>query len=104
MTAPTDVPALSADETELVLTLGGDAVLGTREYWWNDPESLPAYLNQYGMAYPFSSMQSLFASDDMTFINLECALKEDGKGEQTRPLVALPRAAGLHRSTLAGVD
>lgn len=83
VTAPTDVPALSADETELVLTLGGDAVLGTREYWWNDPESLPAYLNQYGMAYPFSGLQSLFASDDMTFINLECALKEDGKGEQT---------------------
>ena len=83
VTAPTDVPALSADETELVLTLGGDAVLGTREYWWNDPDSLPTYLNQYGMAYPFSGMQSLFASDDMTFINLECALKEDGKGEQT---------------------
>ena len=83
VTAPTDVPALSADETELVLTLGGDAVLGTREYWWNDPDSLPTYLNQYGMAYPFSGMQSLFAHDDMTFINLECALKDDGKGEQT---------------------
>lgn len=109
VTAPTDVPALSADETELVLTLGGDAVLGTREYWWNDPESLPAYLNQYGMAYPFSSMQSLFASDDMTFINLECALKEDGKGEQTgrlwrfRGLPATPKHSGrgrLSRSTL----
>ena len=80
VSAPTDVPALSADETELVLTLGGDAVLGTREYWWNDPDSLPTYLNQYGMAYPFSGLQSLFAHDDMTFINLECALKDDGKG------------------------
>lgn len=80
---PTEVPALAADETELVLTLGGDAVLGTREYWWNDPDSLPSYLSRYGMAYPFSGLQSLFAQDNMTFINLECVLKDTAEGEKT---------------------
>lgn len=80
---PTEVTELAADETELVLTLGGDAVLGTREYWWDDPNSLPNYLSKYGMAYPFSGLQSIFAQDDMTFINLECVLKDTAEGEKT---------------------
>lgn len=82
-TQPQSAPALSEGETELVLTLGGDAVLGTREYWWTSEESLPAYLEKYGMAYPFSGLYDLFSADDMTFINLECVLKETSKGEQT---------------------
>lgn len=80
---PTEVPELAEDENELVLTLGGDAVLGTREYWWDDPNSLPNYLSKYGMAYPFSGLQTIFAQDDMTFINLECVLKDTAEGEKT---------------------
>lgn len=67
----------------LTLTLGGDAALGIREGWWRREDALPAYLNQYGFAYPFSGLQSLFATDDMTFINLECVLKSNKKDERT---------------------
>lgn len=78
---PQQAPELQEGETELVLTLGGDAVLGTREYWWKSDESLPAYLKKNGMAYPFSGLQELFGTDDMTFINLECVLKDTAAGE-----------------------
>ena len=78
---PGSAPALSDTQTELVLTFGGDAVLGTREKWWNDPIAFPGFLAEKGMAYPFSGLQEIFAADDLTFINLECVLKEDAKGE-----------------------
>ena len=73
--------ALGEGESELLLTFGGDAVLGTREAWWKDDISFPSYLARNGMAYPFSGLQSVFAADDMTFINLECVLKADSAGE-----------------------
>ena len=79
---PIAPPPLAEDETELVLTVGGDAVLGTREAWWNDDISLPSYLEAHGTAYPFSGLQSVFAADDMTFVNLECVLKADSAGEE----------------------
>ena len=78
---PTEPTPLAEGETELLLTLGGDAVLGTRESWWKQDISFPAYLEQNGTAYPFSGLQSVFAADDMTFVNLECVLKADGVGE-----------------------
>ena len=78
---PTAPQALAEGETELVLTVGGDAVLGTRESWWKDELSLPGYLAANGMAYPFSGLQDIFAGDDMTFVNLECVLKADSTGE-----------------------
>lgn len=78
---PVSPEPLAEGQTELVLTLGGDAVLGTREKWWDDPVSLPSYLEQNGMAYPFSGLYDIFSADDMTFVNLECVLKADSKGE-----------------------
>ena len=79
-------PALLEGETELLLTLGGDAVLGTRESWQKKEEALPAFLEREGMGYPFAGLQEWFASDDMTFINLECVLKADRRGESTDKL------------------
>lgn len=78
---PEAMPDLGTDETEIVITLGGDAVLGTRESWWSLEESLPSYLEREGLAYPFSALQEIFANDDMTLINLECVLKDDASGE-----------------------
>ena len=82
----TPIPAAPRPQTgadTLTLTLGGDAALGIRENWWRREDALPAYLNQYGFTYPFSGLQSLFAADDMTFINLECVLKSNRKDERT---------------------
>ena len=80
------LPALAEGETEVLLTLGGDAVLGTRESWQKKEEALPAFLEREGMGYPFAGLQEWFASDDMTFINLECVLKADRRGENTDKL------------------
>ena len=80
---PLAPPALAQGETELVITVGGDVVIGTREKWWSREEAFPAYIAQYGMEYPFRNLTPVFAADDMTFVNLECVLKADKKGEQT---------------------
>lgn len=72
-------PPLEPGDMELTLTVGGDVVLGTREKWQDSPEGLPAYLAEYGMAYPFQHLAELFAQDDMTMVNLECVLKDNAK-------------------------
>ena len=78
---PIAPPPLAEGETELVLTVGGDAVLGTREAWWKREDAFPAYLEKYGMGYPFQHLLPIFENDDMTFVNLEGVLKADKKGE-----------------------
>ena len=68
-------------QTDIVITLGGDAVLGTRETWWGEQESFPAYLKQEGMDYPFGGLAEIFGNDDMTLVNLECVLKDNAADE-----------------------
>ena len=81
--APIVPPEMAEGETEIVITVGGDAVIGTREKWWNRDDALPAYLEKYGYAYFFQHLQPIFANDDMTFVNLEGVLKADKRGEMT---------------------
>lgn len=69
-------------ETEIVITAGGDAALATRKQWMNDEDAFPAYVRKYGYAYPFSGLKEIFDGDDMTFINLECVLQNNGEGEK----------------------
>ncbi len=68
---------------DILLTFGGDAVLGGRETYWANPESLMAYLEKNGLNYPFSGLRSLFEQDDITCVNLECVLKSTRDGENT---------------------
>ena len=102
--APVDVSSepeetvLPAATTELVLTLGGDAVLGTREKWQDNERALPAYLAKYGFSWPFSGLADYFSTDDMTFINLECVLKDTATGENKTKLYrfrGLPSYTGI---------
>ena len=81
--APIAPPALTEGEMELVLTVGGDAVIGTREKWWSRADAFPAFLEKYGYGYPFRNLLPIFSEDDMTFVNLEGVLKADKRGEQT---------------------
>ena len=76
----------SAVDAAITVTFGGDAVLGGREAYYGDPEGLPAFLDQYGMSYPFRELQSYFAKDDLTVLNLECVLKETKEGEDKTKL------------------
>lgn len=80
-----EFPELEPD-VDLVLTFGGDAVLGTREAWWNRNDAFPGVIETMGYAYPFSELQSVFTADDMTMVNLECVLKESRTGEMTTKL------------------
>lgn len=80
---PVAPPELAEGEMELVVTVGGDAVLGTRERWWKREDAFPAYIEQYGLSYPFQHLLPIFENDDMTFVNLEGVLKADKKGEVT---------------------
>lgn len=80
-TVPVAPPALAEGETELVITVGGDAVIGTRESWWNRADAFPAYIEQYGLTYPFQHLLPIFESDDLTFVNLEGVLKATKQGE-----------------------
>ena len=75
------VPELTEADTELVLTFGGDTVLGTREAWWQDEDALPAFIQENGAAWPFRQLQSLFGSDDLTVVNLECTLQATSVNE-----------------------
>ncbi|MBQ7849013.1 MAG: CapA family protein [Clostridia bacterium] len=80
---PVAPPELAEGETELVITVGGDAVIGTREKWWNREDAFPHYIEQNGLGYPFRNLLPIFSTDDMTFVNLEGVLKADKKGETT---------------------
>ena len=75
-----DYPTGDRQDT-VILTFGGDAVLGGREVYYRRDDSLMAYVSQYGMAYPFSGLQEYFSTDDLTCVNLECVIKPDGSGE-----------------------
>ncbi len=70
-----------AQEAEIVLTFGGDAVLGTREEWKGDADNFDSCIETNGYEWPFQNLAPLFQSDDLTLLNLECVLQETGKGE-----------------------
>lgn len=70
----------SADPTEIVMTFGGDAVLGTREEWKGDPNNFDAFIEANGFSWPFAKIAEVFHADDLTLVNLECVLQKTGKG------------------------
>lgn len=68
-------------EDSIVLTFGGDAVLGGRETYYGREDAFPYYIEKNGMEYPFSALAQIFGRDDLTSVNLECVLKNDAAGE-----------------------
>ena len=69
------------EEGKITLTFGGDTVLGGRESYYGNAEGLPAILEKNGNGWPFTGLKTLFEKDDLTCVNLECVLKDDGEGE-----------------------
>ena len=78
------VEPLSDDEEMIILTFGGDVVLGGREKYYDFPDGFPSYVKERGKKWPFSSLTSLFEEDDLTVINLECTIKDDSTGEDLK--------------------
>ncbi len=78
---PSESYIVEDEEDSVIMTFGGDAVLGGREGYFHRRDSLIAYLAENGSGYPLSGMIGYFGSDDLTSINLECVLKSDSEGE-----------------------
>lgn len=72
---PTEFPTEPPTEpqpTEYMLSFAGDCCLANLKGWSESGYFIGTVGDDY--AYPFANVQEYFASDDCTFINLECAL------------------------------
>lgn len=65
---------------QVLLTFGGDCVLGGEEKSRKDPRSFDSVIAEKGYGWPFSGMVDLFVQDDMTIMNLEGVLQNHKKG------------------------
>ena len=82
----------------ILLTFGGDAVLGGREGYLKRRDSFFSIAGCAEPTYPFEGLQPIFAKDDLTSVNLECVLKEDSAGEdltKTWRFRGFPSYAGM---------
>ncbi|MDD4079797.1 MAG: CapA family protein [Eubacteriales bacterium] len=59
------------DVVEVVVTLAGDSTLGSEEHIRRNLLSFDSFIAARGYDYPFKKVQSIFAGDDVTVINLE---------------------------------
>ena len=71
-------------DRSVVLTFAGDCTLGSEEALRDKDYSFDSYAARYGYDYFFAGFKDIFASDDLTCVNLECVLKDDGSGEDTK--------------------
>lgn len=80
---PTEPPTTEPEEMEFYLTFAGDCTLGTMYQYYNASYSFPATVgDRYD--YPFAMVQSWFAGDDFTMVNLEGPLTEEGEPAEKR--------------------
>lgn len=63
--------AMEEEVVEIVITLAGDCTLGSEEHTRRNLLSFDSFIAARGYDYPFAKVQSLFAHDDVTVINLE---------------------------------
>lgn len=66
-------------ETTVVISLAGDTLLGSLDSVRRQENSFDSVVDREGMVYPLRHFAPLFAADDITFVNLECVLKDDSK-------------------------
>lgn len=77
----TILPAL-AETDEIVLTFGGDCVLGTREQWKKKKNTFDTVVADQGMEWCFEKIREPFETDDLSTVNLEVVLQKDSKGHE----------------------
>ena len=69
------------DESTVVMTFGGNTVLGDRENDLGRSESFMSVISEQGTSYPLSGVKHFFSEDDITILSLCCTLKENRNGE-----------------------
>lgn len=62
-------------ENQFVLSFAGDCTFGAEHTAWSKAGNFPDVIKE-NYTYPFSNVRELFAADDFTFVNLECALTD----------------------------
>ena len=72
--------ACAAQADEVVVTLGGDCVLGTREEWKDDAETFDTLIAEKGFDWCFSKICEPFLNDDISLVNLETVLQSHSEG------------------------
>jgi len=70
----------SACADEIIITFGGDCVLGTREKWKDTSPTFDTLIAEKGMDWCFSKIAEPFQTDDISLINLEGVLQSDSTG------------------------
>ncbi len=73
---------LQAMADEIVLTFGGDCVLGTRERWKKQKNTFDTVIAQEGMDYCFDKIRQPFENDDFSTVNLEVVLQSSSQGHE----------------------
>ena len=63
-----------AQADTVTVTCVGDCVLGSEEKTRSLSYSFDSRVNELGYEWPFSGLSAYFSTDDITFVNLECAL------------------------------
>lgn len=69
--------ATAAPVRALTLTAAGDCTLAT-DIYFDQSTSFVAYAEQYGTSYFLEKVRGIFSEDDITLVNLECALSNNG--------------------------
>jgi Putative enzyme of poly-gamma-glutamate biosynthesis (capsule formation) len=77
--------ALGESKTEgvaesVVVTVGGDSVLGTRKTYETGPDTFETYIAEHGYTWPYRNFQEMFEKDDFTYVNLEGVFQDDETG------------------------
>lgn len=75
--APPEAEEPDPQADRFVLSFAGDCTLGAEHATWNRPGNFPDVVGD-DYAYPLAGVKYLFAGDDFTFVNLECALTDAG--------------------------
>ena len=65
---------------QIVITFTGDCTLGIDDRERGKATGFDAFIQQYGIDYPFEKVRDIFANDDLTVINLEGTLYNSDAG------------------------
>lgn len=76
----------TAKADEVIVTFGGDCVLGTREEWKDNQKTFDTFISRRGFDWCFKRIGQVFLEDDITLINLECVLQKDDEGHRKNKL------------------
>ena len=76
--SPTPVPP-PPEEATLTITLAGDALLGSEDAVRRRENSFDSIVAARRYAYPLRHFAPIFAADDVTYLNLECVLKDNAQ-------------------------